>query len=229
MTPLPNHTLVPHPTLVPNPTPLPNPTPKDENFVSALLRYFHLPLRRFPGVQYLSCCSATSGIDVPGKAKNACFSRACVNRRFPRAKDVAMVCEVAEGGGEAVGTSEKVAAIGSAVVSRNMGAQSSRARGKRQKGYSRGNGGRGDAAGGVANASTRMIDVTRSTLMASLPISGKYRSEVEIAVQHAMAHALPGAHYLMQDGVETMASCHPRKVPSPRGCLTGTRALQRES
>ena len=145
--------------------------PQDENFVSALLRYFHLPLRRFPGVQYLACCSATSGVDLPGKAKTACFSRACVNRRFPVPAVAAATCAIADGNANA-------------------------------------------SAAGVTSAapSDELRAAARRTIEGATPISGKYRSEVEVAVQHALAYHLPGTRYRIQEGIEAMATCHPRKV-----------------
>ena len=143
--------------------------------VSALLRYFHLPLRRFPGVQYLACCSATSGVDLPGKAKTACFSRACVNRRFPVPATAAAACALANG--NANGSVAGTASVGP-----------------------------GDA---LRTAARRAIE-------GATPISGKYRSEVEVAVQHALAYHLPGARYLVQGGIEAMATCHPRKAMRKR-------------
>ncbi|KAL1527274.1 hypothetical protein AB1Y20_015949 [Prymnesium parvum] len=136
---------------------------QDENFVANVLRYFHLPLRRFPGVQYLACCSSTSGAVLSGKVTSACFSRACVHRRFPSA-----------------------------------------------------------AAAAAANSTADAVDAAMRNATA---IFGKYRSEVEVAIQHALAYSLPGARYLVQEGFEAMATCHPRKAMRKRSHREGFLAL----
>ena len=150
---------------------------QDENLVAALLRYFHLPLRRFPGVAYLGCCNASTPVSAlvappaggrAGKKKAACFSKACVTRRLPSQSAAAATCTAAAAG---------------------------------------------PADRGIA-------DVARSAMATGSILTGKYRSEVEVAVQHALALGLPGAEYRLTSGVDMPESrllpnaCRPAPKPS---------------
>jgi hypothetical protein len=145
---------------------------QDENLVGALLRYFHLPLRRFPGVAYLGCCNhsvdseATTSTRQRG-LKRRCFSKACVVRKLPTDAAAAATCSAADGSyAGALPWTGGVNATG--------------------------------GASGVA-----MVRAAREAVTSGVIQLGKYRSEVEIAVQHALALGLPGAEYrLFGGGIE---------------------------
>ena len=143
---------------------------QDENFVAALLRFFHLPLRRFPGVAYLGCCNATTPNEAVAKhiKKAACFSKACVTRRLPLESAAAATCS---------------AATGTAPAAQELARESA-----------------------------------RSAMAAGTLLLGKYRSEVEVAVQHALALGLPGAQYGLIAGTSTPETRH-----APNECGTPTR------
>ena len=58
------------------------------------------------------------------------------------------------------------------------------------------------AAGGDAGAGER---AARVAMAATTTLLGKYRSEVEVAVQHALALGLPGASYALSAGASHAA------------------------
>lgn len=140
---------------------------QDENFVANLLRFFHLPLRRFPGVAYLGCCNATTPNEAVAKTvkKAACFSKACVTRKLPSETAAAATCS------EAATTAPMLAR-----------------------------------------------ETARTAMATGTVLLGKYRSEVEVAVQHALALGLPGAHYVLVGGENKPESRH-----LPNECNTPTR------
>ena len=59
-------------------------------------------------------------------------------------------------------------------------------------------------------------------MAASTTLLGKYRSEVEIAVQHSLALSLPGARYELRGGAEFSAS-----KSLANECLKGSRARRK--
>ena len=198
-----------------------HPFPQDENFVAALLRYFHLPMRRFPGVQYLACCSTSSGVAVPAKAKSACFSRACVNRKLPSREDAAAVCTAAA----AAAPAAAAAAVNSsdALGAQRASGLSSSSPGTLTPRRIEGEGRTISPSSADVNG-TLVRDMARAAYKASTLLRGKYRSEVEAAIQHSMAYWLPGARYMLEVGVETMFACRPRKVK--RRCTWVARRLR---
>ena len=147
-------------------------TVQDENFVRNLAAHFRLEVRRFPAVQYLGCCGASTAPDeVIAKRRHgmrtSCFSRACVRRRMVPDETAAQVCSAAT-------TPQSAAAAAAAAA----------------------------AAGAHAMQ----------------PINGKYRSEVETAVHHAIALGLPGAQYTYYPGLDDEGRpCAPSAQPRARG------------
>jgi len=92
---------------------------QDEGYVAQLLRYFQLPLRRFPAVAFLGCCGtpkpprgaaplaratgAAGGGASPAVrgAKKVCFSKACVYRVLPTQQAAAAACAAGNASGAA--------------------------------------------------------------------------------------------------------------------------------
>lgn len=158
---------------------------QDENLVRNVLEHFHLgPARRFPAVQYLGCCVASTAPDAwagrrASRSPTACFSRACVERAIP--------------------SDDVTAAVSAAAAAATAGKHPA-------------------AAPAVAAPSDAAI-VGQPTL----PIRGKYRSEVEQAVHHALALALPGARYRVRARPD--AGCGPVEIVAPAAHAGAFKAL----
>ena len=144
---------------------------QDENLVSAVLRHFHLPVRRFPGVAYLGCCNASAaeadGARRGGPTRKACFSKACVIRRLPTDAAAAAACAAEQ-------------------------------------------------------RATTFESAAKEAMESSQLQLGKYRSEVEIAVQHALALGLPGA------ALKPVVGTRPRRAYPPNTCMASSAALQQD-
>ena len=74
-------------------------------------------------------------------------------------------------------------------------------------------GGAGGVGGGAAAAggAAAVSGAVGNAMASARPLTGKYRSEVEQAVQHSLALLLPGARYTLQEGVRKMAQCLPNR------------------
>jgi len=166
---------------------------QDEGYVGSVLRYFLLPLRRFPAAAYLGCCAAGEGGGGGGGGsgggsraadlgvrlatsakKTQCFSKACVTRVLPAQMAAAAASQAAH---------DAVAML-------------------RSSGNATG-GGAADSASRLAALSVESGEV----------VLGKYRSEVEMAVQHAMLYSMPGASYCARRGYAA-----PPRRSSPAAC-----------
>ena len=100
---------------------------QDENLVRNVLEHFHLgPARRFPAVQYLGCCVASTAPDAwagrrASRSPTACFSRACVERAIP-SDDVTAAVSAAAAAATASGSIHRCARRRCAVRRRHRGA-----------------------------------------------------------------------------------------------------------
>jgi len=147
---------------------------QDENFVAAMLHHFRLPLRRFPAVAFLGCCRSSTAADGDAGSSSAprllrsCFSKACVTRLMPSQRAVDEACARA------------VASLSSSTTSSAPASP---------------------LTSSTSFLSRRHADAADEQLaprqVPSTVLTGKYRSEVELAVQHALALSLPGAHFIL--------------------------------
>ena len=196
---------------------------QDETLVTNVLDYFLLPVRRFPGVAYLGCCTPDSqggggsgrgggggrargggggggggaggGGAVRGKGRGAvCFSKACVVRQLPTDAATAAACAAALAEPSII--SPPAAAVPPAAVPPAAVPPAS----KRSAAYPH---------------AAALEAATKAALSSGATILGKYRSEVEIAIQHSLALGLSGARYRRLDSPPPPRNSSARGPASP--------------
>jgi hypothetical protein len=195
--------------------------------------HFGLVLRRFPAVQYLGCCSASSATDeVVGRGRRgmrtSCFSKACAcmhtTQHTPCACRVHAVRTPCARHAQAMHAhamhahraahicmyNTHLALSSQACVWRHMVAETSAAKVC------------SEVAAVAAATPEKAADAAATASGAAVlePISGKYRSEVELAVHHAIALGLPGARYVLFPGLDGHGQrCSPKGSKPAAQCV----------
>ena len=181
-----------------------------------MLRYHNLPLRRFAATALMGCCTGV------------CFTSACYKRPSPLRAAVGAVVDAAshDHGHDAP---PAVAAGGDeAPPSPSSAEEACRRLDFRRQAFdfdwaTRLAAARGDGALAARTPWERqpgrsLVAEARRAAAANVSavlVSGKYRDEVELAVQHATALRLPGAAYRLERGVPAAGACVLRSRATP--------------
>ena len=182
-------------------------TRSDESYVLALLQFHQLPISRFPSVAALGCCSGR------------CFQSACYKRAFPLRGAVGeLLRQTALLGGETAAASEAAAealgfpngfGLGQKAIPGSVRLKALEFDNAQVDSITHTLEQPSSAAGSCNRSSSRLqltsllADQRRAAAanVSAIIVPAKYRPELELAVQHAVALRLPGAAYRLVPGL----------------------------
>jgi hypothetical protein len=188
----------------------PHLTRGDESYVLSLLRFHQLPISRFPSVAALGCCSGR------------CFQAACYTRTFPLRSAVGeLLRRVANQGNGSIAAAEAAAeALGITKGGFSVWAKARDFDGVHDETYLPHRSVTGLPRTSLLTKQRRAAAANVSAIV----VRAKYRDELELAVQHAVALGLPGARYRLVPGLR--AGGQPSTTCVPWSALTPAQLRQ---